>query len=114
MYVEALIGRDSVDTIPPATLDSFRHHGTTTPDAIEQDLESARAALTALEQLGVSLDEVTKELVKDGVQKFADAFDKLFGSIARRRDMLLEREHTPPSNRLRLTGDKDRRRPAER
>ena len=94
MYVEALIGRDSVDTIPPATMDSFRHHGTVTPDAIEQDVESARVVLTVLEQLGVSLDEVTKELVKDGVQKFADAFDKLFGSIVRRRCMLQECDRT--------------------
>jgi transaldolase/glucose-6-phosphate isomerase len=93
MYVEALIGRDSVTTVPPATMDSFRHHGTVTPDAIEQDVESARAVLNDLEQLGVSLDEVTEELVKDGVQKFVDAFDKLFGSIARRREMLLERKH---------------------
>jgi transaldolase/glucose-6-phosphate isomerase len=83
-----------VDTIPPATMDSFRHHGTVTPDAIEQDVESARAVLTELELLGVSLNEVTEKLVKDGVQKFADAFDKLFDSIAHRRDMLLERKHS--------------------
>ncbi len=90
MYVEALIGRDTVDTIPPATMDAFRDHGEVIPDAIEQDLAGARAMLAELEGSGVSLKEVTDELVKDGVQQFADAFDKLFGSIAKRRRTLIE------------------------
>ena len=90
MYVEALIGRDTVNTIPPATMDAFRDHGEAIPDVIEQDVAGARATLAELEQHGVSLNEVTEELVKDGVQQFADAFDKLFGTIARRRRTLLE------------------------
>jgi transaldolase/glucose-6-phosphate isomerase len=90
MYVEALIGRDTVDTIPPATMDAFRDHGKATPDAIEQDVEGARAILAALEQHGISLKEVTEELVKDGVQQFADAFDKLLGAIASQRRTILE------------------------
>ena len=49
MYVEALIGRDTVDTIPPATMDAFRDHGEATPDAIEQDVAGARAMLAELE-----------------------------------------------------------------
>ncbi len=89
-YVEALIGRDTVDTIPPGTMDAFRDHGKATPDVIEQDVAGARATLAALEELGVSLNEVTEELVKEGVQQFADAFDKLFGAIARRRRALLD------------------------
>jgi transaldolase/glucose-6-phosphate isomerase len=90
MYVEALIGRETVDTIPPATMDAFRDHGKVTPDAIEQDVAGARAMLAELEEHGVSLNEVSEDLVKDGVQQFADAFDKLFGAIARRRRTLLE------------------------
>ena len=90
MYIEALIGRDTVDTIPPATMDAFRDHGQVTPDAIEQGVAGARTVLAALEQKGVSLKEVTEELIKDGVQKFADAFDKLFGAIARRRRSLID------------------------
>ena len=90
MYVEALVGPDTVDTIPPATMDAFRDHGKAIPDVIEQDVAGARATLAELEQHGVSLNEVTEELVKDGVQQFADAFDKLFGTIARRRRTLLE------------------------
>jgi transaldolase/glucose-6-phosphate isomerase len=90
MYVEGLIGRDTVDTIPPATMDAFRDHGKATPNVIEQDVAGARAMLTELERHGISLKEVTEELVKDGVQQFADAFDKLFGAIARRRRALLD------------------------
>jgi len=93
MYVEALIGRDTVDTIPPATMDAFRNHGGVTPDAIEQDIAGARATLAELEQHGVSMKEVTDELVTEGIQQFADAFDKLFGAIARRRRTLLEGDH---------------------
>lgn len=90
MYVEALIGRDTVVTVPPATMDAFRDHGEVTADVIEQDLEGARAMLTALEQHGISLNEVTEDLTKEGVQQFADAFDKLFGAIARRRHRQLD------------------------
>ena len=95
MYVEALIGRDTVVTVPPATMDAFRDHGEVTSGAIEQDVEGARTLLTVLDQEGISLNEVTEELVKDGVQLFADAFDKLFGAIARRRQTLLEGDLTP-------------------
>ena len=90
MYVEALIGRDTVDTIPPATMDAFRDHGKATPDVIEQDVEGARALLAELEQHGISLKEVTDELVTEGVQQFADAFDKLLGAVAQRRRILLD------------------------
>lgn len=95
MYVEALIGRDTVVTVPPATMDAFRDHGEVTSDVIEQDLADARAMLATLEQHGISLDEVTEELAKEGVQQFADAFDRLFGAIARRRHMLLDSTARP-------------------
>ena len=90
MYVEALIGRDTVDTIPPATMDAFRDHGEAKPDAIEQDVRGARAVLAELERRGISLAEVTEELVAEGVRQFADAFDKMLGAVARRRRVLLE------------------------
>ncbi|HLG89499.1 MAG TPA: bifunctional transaldolase/phosoglucose isomerase [Alphaproteobacteria bacterium] len=92
MYVEALIGRDTVDTIPPATMDAFRDHGAVIPDAIEQDVSGAHALLAELEKNGISLKDITDELVDDGVQQFADAFDKLFGTIAKRRRTLREGE----------------------
>jgi transaldolase/glucose-6-phosphate isomerase len=92
LYVEALIGRDTVDTLPPTTMDAFRDHGEAHADAIEQDVEGARATLAALEARGISLAEVTDELVTQGVQQFADAFDKLFAAIARQRRMLSDGE----------------------
>jgi transaldolase/glucose-6-phosphate isomerase len=89
IYVEAMIGKDTVDTIPPATLDAFRDHGVVKADAIEDDLDEAKAVLAAVAKAGVSLDEITTALVVDGVQQFADAFDKLFAAIAaqRRKDL---------------------------
>jgi transaldolase/glucose-6-phosphate isomerase len=93
MYVEALIGRDTVDTIPPATMDAFRDHGKVTPDAVEHDIESARATIAELESHGISLQQVTEELITGGVQQFADSFDKLFGTIAQHRRTLLGDDH---------------------
>jgi transaldolase/glucose-6-phosphate isomerase len=90
MYVDGLIGRDTVDTVPPATMDAFRTHGHVTPDTIEQDLSGARATLAALEQNGISMKRVTDQLVTDGVQQFTDAFDRLFSAIAQSRRVLIE------------------------
>jgi transaldolase/glucose-6-phosphate isomerase len=88
MYVEELIGRDTVNTIPPATMDAFRDHGVVKPDAVEQDEAGAKAVLAELEKQGISLKEITDELVKEGVQSFADSFDKLLGVVAQRRAYL--------------------------
>lgn len=85
MYVEALIGRDTVNTLPPATMDAFRDHGIIAPDAIEQDVAGARATLDALERLGISLEDVAKGLVTDGVKQFADAFDKVLAAVTAQR-----------------------------
>ncbi len=82
LYVEALIGRDTVNTLPPATMNAFRTHGVVKADAIEDDVEGARSILAALQAQGISLDDITAQLVREGVQSFAEAFDKLFKSIA--------------------------------
>ncbi|MBO0711918.1 MAG: transaldolase, partial [Acetobacteraceae bacterium] len=84
LYVETLIGQNTVNTMPPATMDAFRDHGRVEPDTVEQGVEDARRILAALEQHGISLRGVTDELVEDGVKQFADAFDKLLGSIGAR------------------------------
>jgi transaldolase/glucose-6-phosphate isomerase len=83
IYVESLIGRETVDTIPPKTMDAFRDHGIVEPDAIESDLDEARQSLDALADLGIDLEAISRELVVDGVKQFADAFDQLFAAIAR-------------------------------
>ena len=90
LYVEALIGRDTVDTIPPATMDAFRDHGVVKADAVEQDLAGAKAIMAGLEKQGISLKEITDELVEEGVKSFADSFDKLLGVVGERRKALLK------------------------
>jgi len=89
-YVEALIGRDTVDTMPPSTMDVFRDHGLPEADAILADAEHATALLTELNLLGVSAEDVASSLLREGVQKFADDFDALLGAIAHRRSALLK------------------------
>jgi transaldolase / glucose-6-phosphate isomerase len=81
MYVEELIGRDTVNTVPPATFDAFRRYGR--PRAsLEEDVAGARATLAALDELGISLGEITDQLTADGVDLFVQAFQKLFAAIA--------------------------------
>jgi transaldolase/glucose-6-phosphate isomerase len=84
LYVEELIGPNTVNTVPPATLDAFRDHGTPR-DSLEENVEDARHVLAELDKSGVSLDAITAELVKDGVKLFADAADKLYGAVAYKR-----------------------------
>jgi transaldolase/glucose-6-phosphate isomerase len=84
LYVEELIGPDTVNTVPPATLDAFRDHGKPR-DSLEENIEDARRVLEELEKSGISLDAITDELVVDGVKLFADAADKLYGAVAHKR-----------------------------
>ncbi len=88
LYVEELIGPNTVNTVPPATLDAFRDHGTPR-DSLEENIEDARHVLAELEKSGISLDAITAELVKDGVRLFADAADKLYGAVAHKRASVL-------------------------
>ena len=76
LYVEELIGPNTVNTVPPATLDAFRDHGKPR-DSLEENIDDARRVLAELEKSGISLDAITDELVKEGVKLFADAADKL-------------------------------------
>ena len=84
-YVDNIIGRDTVNTMPPATMKAFRDHGTAIKDSIESDVAGAEETLAALGKLGVSLDEITHELVLDGIKKFEEAFDNLIGGVKKRR-----------------------------
>lgn len=88
LYVEELIGPDTINTMPPATLDAFRDHGKPR-DSLEENVDDARRVLEELERSGVSLDAITEELVKDGVKQFADAADKLYGAVAHKRATVL-------------------------
>jgi transaldolase/glucose-6-phosphate isomerase len=77
-----LIGPDTVNTVPPATLDAFRDHGEVRT-RLADDIEGAIAALDGLRAVGISLDEVTDHLLDAGLLLFVQAYDKLLGSLAR-------------------------------
>jgi transaldolase/glucose-6-phosphate isomerase len=79
-YVEELIGPDTVNTVPPATLDAFRDHGR--PRAsVEEDLDAAQHTMENLERLGISMAEITDTLLDDGLRRFVEAFEKLFSAL---------------------------------
>jgi transaldolase/glucose-6-phosphate isomerase len=82
--VEALIGPDSVNTMPPATLDAFRDHGVAV-SAIETCLGEARLAMAELLHAGIDLQSITQELEKAGVELFCDAYRKIIKGIGAKR-----------------------------
>ena len=88
LYVESLIGRDTVDTMPPKTMDAFRDHGRVTA-SLSEDVAGAGQILARAEALGLDLASVTATLVKDGVAKFAEAFDALLAAVATKRAKIL-------------------------
>ena len=94
MYVETLIGPDTVNTMPDATLAAFLEHGTAR-HSIEDDVHDARETLLALESAGISMDAVTTQLMHDGVKAFADSFDQLIENISAKRERLLAASAAP-------------------
>jgi transaldolase len=80
MYVEELIGPDTVDTMPPATVDAFRDHGRVR-NSLTEDVPGAQKVMNDLEKAGISIKEVTTKLTTDGVKLFADAFHKLLEAV---------------------------------
>ena len=81
LYLDTLIGPDTVNTVPPKTLDAFRDHGTVA-QTLGADVDGARHVLTEADRLGLDLPGVTDTLVEEGVTSFAKAFDDLLGAIA--------------------------------
>jgi transaldolase/glucose-6-phosphate isomerase len=88
MYVEQLIGPDTVDTIPPGTMDAFRDHGVAQL-TLEKDVEAARQTMAALELAGISMKSVTDQLLAEGVKLFSESFEKLLKAIGTGRDAIV-------------------------
>jgi len=88
MYVDGLIGKHTVNTIPPKTLEAFMDHGTVEL-TLERDLDKARKQLDQLEMVGVNLDDVTRALLDEGVEKFVNPYDKLIETIAQKQADLI-------------------------
>src|SRR5579862_2941821 len=82
MYVEDLIGPDTVNTMPPATLDADRDHGHPR-QTLTEDVESADRVMEKLAKVGISIKEVTNKLTEDGVHLFAESFEKLLKAVER-------------------------------
>ena len=82
LYVEELIGADTVDTIPPATFDAFREHGKLRP-SLAENVAGAHKTMADLEVAGISMKEVTDKLIADAVKLFQDPFKSLLDSIAK-------------------------------
>ena len=88
LYVESLIGPDTVNTLPPATFDAFKDHGRVQM-TIEQDVDEARRVLETFEAKGFSLKAITDKLTEDGVKSFNESFEQLMMTIEARRDAVV-------------------------
>src|SRR3954451_18687925 len=87
LYVEELIGPDTVDTMPPETIEAFQDHGEVAA-TLEQDIDEAKQVFEDIRNAGVDLDDVFLTLETEGVEKFADSFAELFENVKAKRDEL--------------------------
>jgi transaldolase len=88
LYVDELVGRDTVNTLAPATMDALRDHGDPQPDTIERDLEGAEAVIAALAEAGVDYDDLTDTLEREGVDAFARSYQDFLAALDKRREQL--------------------------
>ncbi|CAO4176848.1 bifunctional transaldolase/phosoglucose isomerase [Methylorubrum populi] len=88
LYVEELIGKNTVNTMPPATMDAFRDHGKARA-TLEEGIDEAEAVMARLAEAGIDIEAVARQLVEEGVQLFVDAADALLGAVAGKRAALL-------------------------
>jgi transaldolase/glucose-6-phosphate isomerase len=89
LYVEELIGADTVNTMPPETLEAFTDHGNVRGATIEQDVAQALGQIKALGRVGISLDAVTEKLQEDGVTAFAKSFEQLMNTLDEKRKKIV-------------------------
>ena len=92
LYVETLIGRDTVNTMPEATLTALLEHGGV-EETVTRDVPEARRTIESLESAGISKEAVTARLLNDGLKAFADSYDKLLENIGDKMAKLRERQH---------------------
>ncbi len=88
MYVETVVGPDTVNTMPPATLDALLDHGNVVPDTVEADLREAADVMRGLQEAKISLFDVTHDLQVEGVKLFSDSFAALLGAIVYKQKLL--------------------------
>lgn len=86
-YVDTLIGKDTVNTLPPDTLEAFKDHGTVSESLLDE-IDNAQVTLDMLAEVGIDMDQVTKRLQEDGVEAFITAFEELLGQVEAKRIIL--------------------------
>ena len=89
LYVEELIGRDTVNTLPPATIEAYRDHGNP-EDRIETEIGTAKEQIQKIAELGIDFEDVTRKLTDDGVVLFADSFKELINAIGKKKGEVLQ------------------------
>jgi transaldolase len=92
LYVENLIGADTVNTMPPETLHAFKDHGQAAGETVRDSLDDAAATLGRLKALGIDLDTITEKLQQDGVAAFAASFDQLLAALEKKRKAMIGAE----------------------
>jgi transaldolase/glucose-6-phosphate isomerase len=109
LYVDELLGSDTINTMPPETMDAYRDHGKPRL-SLEENIAAAHHVLATLAHFGISLEDVTTKLTRDGVRLFSDAFDELLGGIERKRAAILgpalnsQSSTLPPEDEKRVKG----------
>ena len=88
LYVEELIGPETVNTMPLETIEAFQDHGEVRGDTVLEGIDEARDLLVQLEKVGVSYDDVVETIEAEGVQKFADSFDQIIEEVRAKRGAL--------------------------
>ena len=88
VYVEDLIGPETVNTMPLETIEAFQDHGNVPGDTVLEGIDEARDLLVQLEKVGVSYDDVVETIEAEGVQKFADSFDQIIEEVRAKRGSL--------------------------
>ncbi len=96
LYVEDLIGPETVNTIPPKTLDAFRDHGLVRR-TVDEGVDAAAEVLEQLSALGIDLAQITADLQREGVEKFVKPFDSLLDALEHQRKVLIEDQADPSS-----------------
>ena len=86
-YVEALIGKETINTIPLATLEAFRDHGKAA-NSLQNDMDVATNILSRIKENGIDIDTITQQLEDEGIEKFKQPYDKSMKSIEKQKQMI--------------------------
>jgi len=104
MYVDRLIGKDTVNTVPPATLKAFKDHGTAA-DTIGEEIDKVEETMDMLAEAGIDMEQITNQLQEDGVELFVEAFESLLRQVEAKRDILETRVFEKQNVALGIYGD---------